>query len=60
MCTFDVDNVKISSVDLDIHAHVPGIDAEDFRSAVEQAEQGCPVSNALRGNVDIQVNASLD
>ena len=24
------------------------------------AEQGCPVSNALRGNVDIQVNVTLD
>lgn len=60
VCTFDVDEVKVSSVDLDIRGHVPGIDAEDFRSAVEQAEQGCPVSNALRGNVEVRVNASLD
>jgi osmotically inducible protein OsmC len=60
VCTFDVDEVKVSSVDLDIRGHVPGIDAEDFRRAVEQADQGCPVSNALRGNVDIPVNASLD
>jgi lipoyl-dependent peroxiredoxin len=59
VCTFDVDNVKVSGVDLDIRGHVPGIDAEDFRSAVEQAEQGCPVSNALRGNVEIRVNATL-
>ena len=29
------------------------------RNAAEQAEQACPVSNALRGNVDIQLNASL-
>jgi lipoyl-dependent peroxiredoxin len=60
VCTFDVDEVKVSSVDLDIRGHVPGIDAEGFRSAVEQAEQGCPVSNALRGNVEVRVNASLD
>ena len=60
VCTFDVDEVKVSSVDLDIRGYVSGIDAEDFRGAVEQAEQGCPVSNALRGNVDVQVNASLD
>ena len=59
-CTFDVDNVKVSSVDLDIRGRVPGIDAEGFRAAVEQADEGCPVSNALRGNVDIQLNASLD
>ncbi|HJQ30435.1 MAG TPA: OsmC family peroxiredoxin [Rubrobacter sp.] len=60
VCTFDVDNVRVASVDLDIRGHVPGIDAEGFQSAVEQANQGCPVSNALRGNVDIRVNASLD
>jgi lipoyl-dependent peroxiredoxin len=60
VCTFDVDNIKVSSVDLDIRGYVPDIDAEGFQNAVEQAEQGCPVSNALRGNVEIRVNASLD
>ena len=29
------------------------------QNAAEQGEQGCPISNALRGNVDIQLNASL-
>jgi osmotically inducible protein OsmC len=60
VCTFDVDEVKVSSVELDIRGRVPGIDAEGFQSAVEQAEQGCPVSNALRGNVEKRVNASLE
>ena len=60
VCTFDVDNVRVSSVALDIRGRVPGIDAEDFQTAVEQADGGCPVSNALRGNVDISVTASLD
>ncbi len=60
VCTFDVENGKVSSVDLDIRGRVPGLDAEGFQSAVEQADQGCPVSNALRGNVEIRVNASLD
>ncbi len=60
VCTFDVDNVKVSSVDLDVRGRVPGIDAEGFQSAVEQGDQGCPVSNALRGNVEIRVSASLD
>ena len=59
VCTFDVGEVKVSSVDLDIRGHVPGIDAEGFQSAVGQAEQGCPVSNALRGNIEIRVNATL-
>lgn len=60
VCTFDVDNVKVSSADLDIRGRVPGMDAEDFQNAVEQADQGCPVSNALRGNVEIRVTASLE
>jgi lipoyl-dependent peroxiredoxin len=60
VCTFDIDNVRVSSVDLDIRARVPGIGEEGFQDAVGQAEQGCPVSNALRGNVDIRVNASLE
>jgi lipoyl-dependent peroxiredoxin len=60
VCTFDVDDVKVSSVDLDIWGRVPDLDAEGFQNAVKQANEGCPVSNALRGNVDIQLNASLD
>jgi osmotically inducible protein OsmC len=60
VCTFDVDNVKVSSVDLDVRGRVPGMDAEDFQNAVEQADEGCPVSNALRGNVEIRFSASLD
>jgi osmotically inducible protein OsmC len=60
VCTFDVDNVRVASSNLDIRGRVPSLDAEGFQSAVEQADQGCPVSNALRGNVDIRVNASLE
>ena len=59
VCAFDIDNVRVASVDLDVRGRVPGLDAEDFRNAVEQADGGCPVSNALRGNVEIRVNASL-
>ena len=59
-CTFDADQVKITTMVLDVRGRVPDLDAEGFQDAAEQAEQGCPVSNALRGNVDIQLNASLD
>jgi lipoyl-dependent peroxiredoxin len=59
VCTFDVDPLKVTTMVLDVRGQVPGLDAEDFQSAAEQAEQACPVSNALRGNVDIQLNASL-
>jgi lipoyl-dependent peroxiredoxin len=60
VCTFDADQLKVTTMVLDVRGRVSGLDAEGFRNAVEQAEQGCPVSNALRGNVNIQVNASLD
>ncbi len=60
VCTFDVDNVEVSSVDLDVRGRVPGLDDEGFRNAVQQANEGCPVSNALKGNVDIGLRASLD
>ena len=59
VCTFDVDQVKVTKIVLDVRGRVPGLDAEGFQSAAEQGEQGCPISNALRGNVDIQLNASL-
>ena len=59
VCTFDVDQLKVTTMVLDVRGRVPGLDAEGFQNAAEQAEQGCPVSNALRGNVDIQLNASL-
>ena len=60
VCTFDVDNVSVASVDLDIRGSVPGMEAEDFGNAVEQAHEGCPVSKTLLGNVEIRRNASLD
>jgi osmotically inducible protein OsmC len=59
VCTFDVDQVKVTTMVLDVRGRVPGLDEESFRSAAEQGEQACPVSNALRGNVDIQLNTSL-
>ena len=60
VCTFDVDQVKVTKMVLEVRGRVPGLDAEGFQSAAEQGEEGCPVSNALRGNVEIQINASLD
>jgi lipoyl-dependent peroxiredoxin len=59
VCTFDADQLKVTTMVLDVSGRVPGLDAEGFQNAADEAEQVCPVSNALRGNVDIQVNASL-
>jgi osmotically inducible protein OsmC len=59
VCTFDVDQVKVTKMVLDVRGRVPDLDAEGFQNAAEQGMQACPVSNALRGNVDFQLNASL-
>jgi osmotically inducible protein OsmC len=62
VCTFEqVENgFKISTMDLDVKGNVPGLDEAGFEKAARQAEQGCPVSNALRNNVEIRLNAHLD
>jgi len=59
-CVLDMGSLKITSEVLDVSGRVPGIDADAFQQAVEQADQICPVTNALRGSADIQVNATLD
>jgi lipoyl-dependent peroxiredoxin len=49
----------VSSSVLDVTGTVPGIDADDFAAAAEAAKDGCPISQALEGNVDISVVATL-
>jgi uncharacterized OsmC-like protein len=39
---------------------VPDLDEGAFAEAVEEASRLCPVSNALTGNVEIAVEATLD
>jgi osmotically inducible protein OsmC len=58
-CVLDMSSLKITSEVLDVTGRVPGIDAESFQQAAEQADQICPVTNALRGSAEIQVNATL-
>jgi len=60
VCTLDDEQLKITAVELDVRGAVPGIGEEDFENAAREAEQICPVSNALRGNVEIQLQTSLE
>lgn len=39
---------------------VPGATPESFREAAEGAKDGCPISKALKGNVALSVEATLD
>jgi osmotically inducible protein OsmC len=51
---------RITSVGLRVHAQVEGLDEAGFNGAVGHAAALCPVSNALRDNVEISVAAFLD
>ena len=44
---------------LDVSGRVPGLDQDAFREAAETAKDGCPVSQALKGNVELELNARL-
>ncbi len=57
-CTF-VPGEGVTTMALDVTAEIAGVDEAVFRDGLAAAEQSCPVSNALRGNVDIQVDGQL-
>jgi osmotically inducible protein OsmC len=52
--------LKITTITLDAKGRVPGMDQEAFARLAEEGERNCPVSNALRGNVQISVRAELE
>ena len=43
-----------------VHATVPGATPESFAEAANKAKDGCPISRALKGNVELSVEATLD
>jgi lipoyl-dependent peroxiredoxin len=51
---------RITAVALSVRSRVEGLDRSRFQKAVEEAGALCPVSNALRGNVEISVDAILE
>ena len=50
---------KVASSALTVTGKVPGIDAQAFQEAAEGARDGCPISGALKGNVELSVDATL-
>jgi lipoyl-dependent peroxiredoxin len=51
--------VEVTKSALEVTGTVPGLDQAGFQAAAERGEQACPISNALRGNVQITVTATL-
>ena len=50
---------KVGSSALTVKGSVPGIDEAAFKEAAEAAKDGCPTSGALKGNVELSVEATL-
>jgi len=61
-CTIEKvgDGFKITRIRLDTTARVPGMDRDEFKDVAEATKTTCPVSVALLGNVEIELNARLE
>lgn len=61
-CTIEKvgDGNKITRMKLDCTARVPGADRDAFKDVAEATKSTCPVSSALLGNVEIELDARLE
>jgi osmotically inducible protein OsmC len=55
-----VPGTGITKSALTVRATVPGLDADAFRAAAEDAKKNCPVSKALAGVPEITLDAELE
>lgn len=55
----DGSGMEVTHSHLVVSGSVPDMDAETFAKAAVDAEKGCPVSQALRNNLEITVDATL-
>jgi osmotically inducible protein OsmC len=60
--TFDKvgDAWTVVSSRLTVIGHVDGISGTDFDAAAQEAKDGCPISRALKGNVELSVEPTLE
>ena len=50
---------KVGTSHITVKGWVPGMDEPAFKKAAEDARDGCPISGALKGNVELSVEATL-
>src|SRR6202047_4685695 len=55
-----VPGTGITSSTLTVRGRVSGISKEEFQKLAEAAKDGCPVSLAMKGNVDLKLHATLE
>jgi len=61
-CTIEkvAEGFKITTMSLVVHAKVAGLDTAKFQQIAEATKDGCPVSKALKGNVNLTLSATLN
>jgi len=61
-CTIDMVGgaPRVTTMRLETRGAVPGLDQAAFAKAAEDAKNGCPISNALKGNLTIELDAKLE
>jgi osmotically inducible protein OsmC len=55
-----VPGTGITKSALTVRGRVPGIGEDAFQQAADGAKDGCPVSGALKGNVELTLDARLE
>jgi osmotically inducible protein OsmC len=60
-CTFDKvgEAFKVTTMQLAVLGKVPGLNESEFEKTAQAAEKMCPVSNAIRNNVEVKLSAKL-
>ena len=50
---------KVTTSRLIVRGDVPGIDAATFQRLADDAKDNCPISQAIKGNVEVTLEATL-
>jgi len=61
-CTLDKvgDSNRVTRMEINVTGSVLGINQQQFEELSKTAESRCPISNALRNNVEITLSSKLD
>jgi osmotically inducible protein OsmC len=51
--------IQVTDSVLEVRGVVPGLDQAGFAEAAEAAAEGCPISGAIKGNLNVSVTATL-
>lgn len=60
-CTLDQvgDGFRVTTMKLTVRGNIPGLDQPTFQKIAEATKEGCPISNVMKGNVKVEVDAQL-